>query len=108
MNFFEFTNYKIHVEIFTCIMSALPWLVDLTLLFRLVAIYPPRTQALSTTIAVFAFPVAVKLARLVLISLFIKEYAYSIHLNIVQDAVVVSAKIPYGRAEWFLQFFDNA
>jgi hypothetical protein len=108
MNFFDFTGYKLHTEIVVCMMTVLSWIVDFTLLLRLAAIYPPRTQARSTTLAIFAFPVLVKLGRLIVLAFFIKKWVTLIGGDLVPDAVVMVARGPFSKAEWFLEFVDNA
>jgi hypothetical protein len=108
MNIFGFTSYKTHVAILSCTVAILPWIIDLTLLLRLLAIYPPRTQALSTTVCVFAFPIAIKLARLISIALYINEYFSSKRYATSGEGIVAAIHGPFVKAEWFLELFDNA
>jgi hypothetical protein len=86
-------------------VAALPWVIDLTLLLRLVAIYPPRTQTLSTTASIFAFPIAIKLVRMVVIALFIRGYFTSGRFDFSGEGVVAAIHGPFVKAEWVLEFF---
>jgi hypothetical protein len=95
--------------VFSCFTVYLPWVVDLVLLVRLAAVYPPSTLPLRSTIAIFAFPVAVKTVRAVVIGMFCAEFAHNIHINGVSSSLLVIIGTPYySKIEWFLQFFDNA
>jgi hypothetical protein len=108
MNIFQFTNYRVHTEALICMMTVLSWIIDLTLLLRLAAIYPLHTQARSTTLAIFSFPVLVKLSRLVIMAFFIKKWITLIGGGAAMDAVAKIAHGPFGKAEWFTEFIDNA
>jgi hypothetical protein len=108
MNFFHF-NVLVHAKTIVCIMTIQSWIVDLTLLLRLVAIYPPRSLSRSTAFAIFAFPIVVKLGRLITIVLFIKRWVTLVNgLDNVLGAVVEIAHGPFSKAEWLLEFVDNA
>jgi hypothetical protein len=92
---------------YTCFHLYFPWLIDLTLLLRLVAVYPPHFNSIRTSVAVFAFPVVVKLARAIAIGMFCDHFARNIQGNDVFSAFSIGLNTPYGRIEWFLQLFDN-
>lgn len=85
-----------------------PWIIDLALLLRLTAVYPPSMQNKLATISVFAFPVLVKVARLVMIILYTRIFWNDLSGNGISSTLISAVNAPYTKAEWFLQIFDNA
>jgi hypothetical protein len=85
----------------------MPWIIDLLLLLRLAAVYPLRTHSRLTVAGVFAFPVAIKIARIVPAALALKTI-YEASSRGMIAVVNVSGTSPWPKVEWFLQIFDNA
>jgi hypothetical protein len=99
---------KTNIIAYTCYHVYFPWLVDLVLLLRLAAVYPPRTLTAGTSITIFAFPVLVKITRAVVIGLFCSDITRKLQGNGFSSTFSVGVHTPYSKIEWFLQFFDNA
>jgi hypothetical protein len=59
---------------FPLIQSLATWVVDASLLVRLVAVFPPVTTRTRTLVAVFSVPALVKAARLTLIAASVVTY----------------------------------
>jgi hypothetical protein len=82
--------------------------VDLVLLFRLHAVYPYRTTKKALFWSIFAFPVAIKIVRLVASVLFAVHF--SSQVTTTGSAVVAAqntVRSIYTKVEWTAQIADN-
>jgi hypothetical protein len=88
----------------------MPWAMDLALLLRLSSVYPPQTTTRTLMFSLFAFPVAVKAARLGVLIAF--AVLWKRRINDPGDVFVIANKVikhyPYVKVEWVLQIADNA
>ena len=83
-------------------------LVDLILLVRLVAVYPPRSVGLIRFTLLITIPVSLKIARVINILLFtvaVAEAAKGPNPTIMTTIVFITK--PYLRIEWGTQMTDN-
>jgi hypothetical protein len=62
---------------FSLVQSLSTWIVDLVLLLRVLVVFPVRTTRARIFLSIFAFPLAVKVTRLVLIVTFNTLWARS-------------------------------
>lgn len=90
--------------------SLTPWIVDLVLFFRLLAVYNPKHTRASTLISVMAFPVAIKVLRLAMVIIFAVQWHRDI--GSIGNAVLAAEKTWRSsfcvKVEWVAQIFDNA
>lgn len=105
---FNIKDFTQKVFGFGVIFVFTPWIIDLALLLRLAAVYPPNKQQKLATVSIFAFPVLVKIARLVMIILYTRIFWNDLSGNGISSTLVSAVTAPYTKAEWFLQIFDNA
>ncbi|GJE92706.1 hypothetical protein PsYK624_088620 [Phanerochaete sordida] len=92
------------------VLPLAPWIAELVLAYRLVVVFPPARTPRWKLAAIFAFPVAVKLARLgcniAFWRVWFREVEHSPSpLMAVED--IGLRNFLYSRAELFLQIFDN-
>ncbi|KAG6856474.1 hypothetical protein H0H87_004053 [Tephrocybe sp. NHM501043] len=106
------TPYKLIPESLTLANIALdvlsPMIIDSVLIFRLLAFYPRMTTPRSTFFAVLAFPVVIKSARFICVTIFLHKLGKTDG----QGSVTVLAqktwfRNPYLVSEWSLQIADN-
>jgi hypothetical protein len=88
----------------------LPFCFDLPLLLRVYAVYPPRTTSRRLIFLLFAFPIAIKVARLAVLILFSVEWRKDVSkgTDIFAAAELTLKKYPLSKVEWSLQIVDNA
>jgi hypothetical protein len=96
---------------FPIIQSLSTWLVDLTLLMRLIAVYPYSSTPTSKFFAIFAFPAIVKVARIALIATSETLYTklvHSVSSFAVQDVSAEGlSKSPTIVADFFCELVDH-
>jgi hypothetical protein len=89
-----------------------PWLIDLALIVRLLAVLPFSATPRKQFLAIFLFPLAIKIARLVMLVLIAHQWmseAGGLSQNNIQAGEQMSwAHSPYFKAEWICQIIDNA
>jgi len=89
-----------------------PWLIDIALVVRLLAVFPPLSTPRTKFAAIFTFPALIKLARLVMLILLACEWergSRSLKQNNIGAGNSASwAHSPYFKAEWICQILDNA
>lgn len=80
------------------------------LLIRVYAVYPPRVLSWPRILLIYAPIVALKIARIVNIIIFVIHINDNIKGNPFGglDAGPVSWSLPYAKVEWFLQVFDDS
>lgn len=89
-----------------------PTFVDAILLLRLYAVFPRQQTTRTKFFAVMAFPVLVKVARVINASIYIANFARG-EFQLVKDSGVGGAQVlqtlhlPCVKIEWFLQVFDD-
>ena len=91
-------------------MAVAPWVVELILTYRILAVFPPSLTSRQKLCAIFAFPVAVKAARLTCIIIYYHQYIpATAHLTgaLGFTAAVDIRRDPYVRTGYFLELFDN-
>ncbi|GJE92697.1 hypothetical protein PsYK624_088530 [Phanerochaete sordida] len=97
--------------VFAVVALLSPWIAELVLAYRLVAVFPPRRTPLWKLAAVFAYPVTIKCVRLGCMIAFwrvcFRETAHAANALVAAESLDWG-KYPYSRAELFLQIFDNA
>lgn len=97
--------------VFTVVALLSPWIAELVLAYRLVAVYPPKRTSWWKLVAVFACPVIFKCARLGCMIAFwrvcFRETAHAANALVAAERLDWG-RLPYSRAELFLQIFDNA
>jgi len=85
-----------------------PMIIDSVLIFRLVAFYPSISTPRSTLVKVLAFPVIVKTARFICVTLFLHRLGQTDGQG---SITILAAKTwfrnPYLVSEWSLQIADN-
>ncbi|KAI5981171.1 hypothetical protein EDC04DRAFT_2023071 [Pisolithus marmoratus] len=86
-----------------------PILYDSILLTRLFALYPLKSTALVTSVKIYAFPLCIKCARVVVLSLFFDEYIKS---GFAAQTLPRPQKDSWYRnpkivAEWVMEMADN-
>lgn len=86
-----------------------PLIVDSVLILRLYAVYHPRTTSTSTVMAVFTFPILVKVGRAVAISIFLSRL---VNFAKTTDNMCLAMAVFFPRdkfivTEWILQAADN-
>jgi hypothetical protein len=89
------------------------WLVDLILIFRLLAIFPPKTTPRTQLLTVFALPIALKSARLACLSVAFADFRCG--TNVQRAGSVWGCdfndsgphRSPYSIVAWSLQVLDN-
>ncbi|KAI6032527.1 hypothetical protein EDC04DRAFT_2898121 [Pisolithus marmoratus] len=86
-----------------------PLLYDSILLTRLLALYPPSSTAAATLVKILAFPLCIKCARVVIITIGLRSYIGSGMTTeaLVQDEPAIWFRNPYLIAEWTMQIVDN-
>jgi hypothetical protein len=105
---FDTADLKQTVFAFACLFTTTPWIIDLVLVLRLAAVYPPKITTRLTTVAIFAFPVVIKIVRLVMIILYNVSFWGDINKASLLNSLSIPAHaFPYSKAEWILQIFDN-
>jgi hypothetical protein len=92
------------------IMSA--WLVDIVLFFRLIAVYPYRRGQAKRFLRIIAFPVVVKIVRLVAVAMISQESIHAAFQASATEATATSSTSARGwsnwpKVEWSLQIVDN-
>ncbi|KAI6104899.1 hypothetical protein EDD16DRAFT_810259 [Pisolithus croceorrhizus] len=81
---------------------------DSILLTRLFALYPLGSTPPTTLVKIFAFPLCVKCARVVVLSFFLANYVKSIGVEgLTQDEATTWFRNPNLIAEWAMQIADN-
>jgi hypothetical protein len=97
--------------IFPIVQFISTWVVDLTLLMRLIAVYPYSSTAASKFFAILAFPAMVKITRIVLIAASegrYKAFVMSVSSFSVEDkANEELSKSPMIVAEFFCELADH-
>lgn len=83
-----------------------PLLVESILIFRLVAVFPSRINGLRTVFLVVAFPVIVRVGRVVNMSIAISQAARAASHGGIADQWF--AVLPYARAEWITSLLDTS
>lgn len=87
-----------------------PWLSELVLAIRLLAVFPPNRTSRLTLISVFTFPVIAKVGRLVVLVLYYQKFIQELqHIGIAYEAAqsVNYRHLVYLKIEWFMEIFDN-
>jgi len=84
-------------------------IVDSVLILRLYAVYHPRTTRALTVVSVFTFPALVKIARIVVIGIFLRRL---INFGRTNDNMCLAMAVFFPRdrfivSEWILQAVDN-
>lgn len=94
----------------TVLLFAVPMLTQSILLIRVFAVYPPRLLSWPRILLIYTPIVALKIARIVNIVIFVIHINNSIVGNPYGglDAGPVSWSLPYAKVEWFLQVFDDS
>jgi hypothetical protein len=96
---------------FPLIQSLATWIVDLVLLLRVLAVFPLSTTRMSIFTGIFAFPFAIKTARLVLIVTSITLWARTVKgVAIGTSAASANGGIldsPLIRAEYVCSLADH-
>jgi hypothetical protein len=88
--------------------SLIPWVVDLTLLLRVIAVYPPRTTSFMTLVLILAFPVACKIIRLaIIIRSKIAFYDDMVATKEIFGAALRALRGLWPKIEWALQMADD-
>ena len=105
---FRFFSQSVYLA-FGVVLSFLSWISELVLLLRLVAVFPVQLTGRKTLMAIIAFPVAVKLARLACMVCYYVEFAkveppYGNNIVLVRMGPTRS---PFIKVEWTLEIFDN-
>jgi hypothetical protein len=90
------------------VYCTIPWFVDLTLLLRILAVYPPLTTPRKKRIAVLAFPILIKAVRLSLLIVG-KVLWYSEFMRAPDPWVSADRElhVVWIKVEWTLQMVDN-
>jgi hypothetical protein len=90
-------------------LSLSPWVVDIVLFARLVAVYPYRSWARLRFVSIIAFPVVVKGIRLACV--IVQELEFVHTSNGLQTSAAAAASRQgwsnWATAEWTLQLADN-
>ncbi|KAI6108896.1 hypothetical protein EDD16DRAFT_56223 [Pisolithus croceorrhizus] len=86
-----------------------PIFYDSILLTRLLVLYPKERTPLSTLVCILAFPICVKCGRLVVLSLYVRQYLISVPgvAPLMVQAEITWFRNPYVTTEWALQMLDN-
>ncbi|KAI0669089.1 hypothetical protein C8Q78DRAFT_958983, partial [Trametes maxima] len=91
---------------FMCIL--VPMFAELILLFRVVAVWPPRALSWRTRLAVYVPVIVFKVARIVNDAMFIAKWVQLKRHTV--DPLLTGQEawsLPNAKVEWFLQFFDT-
>lgn len=84
-------------------------LVDLTLLVRLISVYPLSHLGLTCFALLTALPILLKVARLINLIIFIKVLVDAARGPLgAENFAIVWATKPYLKIEWSAQVVDNA
>ncbi|KAI1795277.1 hypothetical protein LXA43DRAFT_1108278 [Ganoderma leucocontextum] len=94
----------------TVLLFAVPMLTQSILVIRVFAVYPPPLLSWSRIFLIYTPIVALKVARVVNIVIFVIHINDNIKNNPFGglDAGPVSWSLPYAKVEWFLQVFDDS
>lgn len=96
---------------FILVTAFTPWLVDLVLILRLLAIYPLNTTSLRKIARVFSIPVLLKLGRLAALIVFIVQWKNTVDDASDGDIGAVQkqgfTRSPAIKVEWLAQMADN-
>jgi hypothetical protein len=96
---------------FPIVQSLSTWVVDLTLLMRLIAVYPYSSTPTSKFIAIFAFPAIIKIARIALIvssEVLYAKLVHSVNSFAVQDVSTEGlSTYPTIVAQFFCELSDH-
>ncbi|KAI6035884.1 hypothetical protein EDC04DRAFT_2174761 [Pisolithus marmoratus] len=86
-----------------------PVFYDSILLTRLLALYPVNVTPGSTLLKIFIFPTCIKCSRLIVLSLYLREFVQSTKIlqSLEQHAQATWYRNPYITAEWTMQMLDN-
>jgi hypothetical protein len=97
-----------NIPFITAVILA-PWLIDWVLFARIITVYPARSTPRSMRLAIIAFPLAVKAARLAVAILFTYEWNnnYEKQTDYTQVETISWAHWPLPKAELSLQLVDN-
>ncbi|KAI0351191.1 hypothetical protein OH77DRAFT_1429988 [Trametes cingulata] len=93
---------------YACMTILVPMFAELVLLFRVVAVYPPRVLSWRKVILIYTPIVAVKMARVANEAIFIAKWV-DLTKHTVNPLLTGQEawSLPYAKVEWFLQFFDT-
>jgi hypothetical protein len=87
----------------------MPWVLDLALLLRMLAMFPPRVTSLQTRVALFTFPIVLKAVRFIIIVVWAVDW-----FRITSSTGDVLSSLdkawngkPYIKADSVLQIFDT-
>lgn len=88
----------------------LPWFAEITLLFRLFAVYPPRRVGRLTIGLILVFPICLKITRLTIVAMFLTKWnrITKDNTDLIGAAKSVWFSAPYTKIEWISQLLDNA
>ena len=91
------------------VLSFLPWISELVLLLRLVAVFPVQLTGRKTLMAIIAFPVVVKLVRLACMICYFVQFSRVAppYGNNIVTVRMSPTESPFMKAEWTLEIFDN-
>ena len=89
-----------------CILFFIPLVTDCSLPLRILAFYPPQVASWKKRAAVVAFPVFMKIPRLIVVSLFTNVAVKASSGGIAQAAGALTHQ-PYAVIEWSMQLADT-
>lgn len=89
-----------------CILFFIPLVTDCSLPLRILAFYPPQVASWQKRAAVIAFPVLMKIPRLIVVSMFTNVAVQNSSGGIAQAATALTHQ-PYAIIEWSMQLADT-
>jgi hypothetical protein len=96
---------------FPVLLTVSTWIVDLVLLLRLYAVFPYRSTSTPKFIAIFAFPLLIKISRIVVIATSVSIWAKSI-LSVANPEALATTNLgltrsPLLKAEYLCEIGDH-
>jgi hypothetical protein len=86
----------------------MPWVIDLTLLLRIVAVYPPPSSSRRVLVAALGLPLIIKVVRLtVVLTGLIKWHATLMRSTELLASAAQMLRSKWAKTEWALRCVDN-
>lgn len=92
---------------YTGITIFIPCCVEYILLLRILAVYPYNQTPKRQFFMIIAFPVTMKIARIINASIYLAKFNALIRDSPIGVGAVALEAVPNAEIEWFLSVFDN-